>query len=52
MDLRDPNVAQQFMVQRRTGHRIPAPQIEGIQIGWVLDNDETNPTLNPLAPVE
>lgn len=46
-DLRDPNVALQFLVGRATGHRVPAPQMEGVQIGYVLDNDETNPIICP-----
>ena len=46
VDLRDPNVALQFLVGHKTGYRIPAEQISGTQVGYVLDNDATNPVIN------
>lgn len=46
-DLRDPNVALQIMTGWTTGHRVPAEQISGTQTGYVLDNDVTNPVINP-----
>ena len=46
-NLSDPNVALQFHTRMRTGWRVPAEQISGTQVGYVLDNNVTNPTVNP-----
>jgi hypothetical protein len=47
MNLTDPNVALQYFTGRISGHRIPAEQISGTQVGYVLDNNLTNPAMNP-----
>jgi hypothetical protein len=46
-NLSDPNVALQFHTRMRTGWRVPAEQISGTQVGYVLDNNVTNPIINP-----
>lgn len=46
-DLRDPNVAIAIMGNLSSGWRIPSEQISGAQTGYVLDNNLTNPAMNP-----
>jgi len=46
-NLRDPNVALQVILGRESGYRMPAEQISGTQTGFVLDNNLTNPAMNP-----
>ena len=46
-NLSDPNVALQILTRRASGWRAPAEQISGTQVGYVLDNNVTNPIINP-----